>query len=323
MITAPENYKVLVNFIPLEKTFLGNVGPCRYCGKSSEDVEFKKIAHALPELVGNKFLFSRDECDSCNSFFDKNLENNLANFLGILRTTTKIKGKGGVPKFKSADGERVEIVGDDLILIEHHDSSMVQVDDRNKHISITTEKSSYIPLAVYKCFVKMALAILPDHERHGYRHTINWIVGGKKPPAFNVRALKVSRTFVNGGKYMPSLQIMLLKRTKDEKINPNLFCLVSFNNLIFQFFVPFGDKDKRLNYEKMNLPPIAKPFTGRGFMSTSASVDIDLSGTNSVRESDTAYMHIPEEFKSVEFDEVPEAIKRRIEKLGLSFEPPA
>jgi len=65
---------------------------CRYCGCSYTTMTFKKIAHIVPELMGNANLISDYECDSCNALFSK-YENDLANFLGIARTLTAAKAK--------------------------------------------------------------------------------------------------------------------------------------------------------------------------------------------------------------------------------------
>ncbi|WP_279476738.1 hypothetical protein [Aeromonas veronii] len=58
---------------------------------------FIKKAHAVPELLGNKFLFSKNECDLCNAIFSK-IERDFSFFIGIDRTLYSMKGKKGVPK---------------------------------------------------------------------------------------------------------------------------------------------------------------------------------------------------------------------------------
>ncbi len=60
---------------------------CRFCNKSMPEVKFRKHAHLLPQLMGNRHLTTDFECDGCNSFFSK-YENNLANFMGLSRTLT-------------------------------------------------------------------------------------------------------------------------------------------------------------------------------------------------------------------------------------------
>ena len=50
---------------PGDKIFLGDRQNrrCRFCGKTTPEVSFRKEAHALPECVGNKSLFTYYECE--------------------------------------------------------------------------------------------------------------------------------------------------------------------------------------------------------------------------------------------------------------------
>jgi len=53
---------------------------CRFCGLSEPEVQFKTDAHALPAAFGRIGLFSNYECDACNSYFGKGIENDLGNW---------------------------------------------------------------------------------------------------------------------------------------------------------------------------------------------------------------------------------------------------
>lgn len=44
---------------------------CRYCGRASPEVKFKKLAYAISDQVGNDWLFDYEECDTCNAGFAK------------------------------------------------------------------------------------------------------------------------------------------------------------------------------------------------------------------------------------------------------------
>lgn len=218
MLLPPDGYKISTYYRLNKKTVIGKKGLCRYCGNEDGLVHFRNNAHSLPELIGNKFLFSLDECDDCNAFFDKHLENNLANFLGVARTTTKIKGKSGVPRFKSERGERIEAIDDALMIIEYQGSKLIEINEHQKTLSVTTSKSTYTPIQAYKCFIKMALAVLPEHELKSYKQCFEWIRGNKKPQKFSKDAIKINRTFVPGRPINNDVWIALFKRVEDKKI---------------------------------------------------------------------------------------------------------
>src|SRR6476620_10786235 len=69
-----------------------NLRKCRFCGRSIANTTFNNEAHLIPELLGNKKLYSDFECDACNSFFS-NYESNLTNFIGITRALQKVNAK--------------------------------------------------------------------------------------------------------------------------------------------------------------------------------------------------------------------------------------
>lgn len=73
---------------PGEKITLGDKSKraCRFCGKQAPEVTFKKVAHAIPELFGNKSLDSSYECDKCNDFFGSTIENDLGKWSKPIRT---------------------------------------------------------------------------------------------------------------------------------------------------------------------------------------------------------------------------------------------
>ena len=74
---------------------------CRFCNKKKPDVKFKKEAHAISEALGNKKLILNEECDSCNEFFDENIERDFIYYHDLARTMFGIKNKdNNSPKMK-------------------------------------------------------------------------------------------------------------------------------------------------------------------------------------------------------------------------------
>jgi len=83
---------------------------CRFCGKQPPNATFQTDAHAIPELLGNNNVFLQDECDICNHFFGKYLEDHLAKMLAGTRSLATIRGKKGVPSYKSNDKQsRIDV----------------------------------------------------------------------------------------------------------------------------------------------------------------------------------------------------------------------
>lgn len=303
-----ENYKLYKHYVLNKRIDIGEKGKCRYCNKTNKEVTFRKVAHSFPELIGNKFLFSFDECDECNSYFDKYLENNLANFLGISRTLCQVKGKKGIPKYKSSEEERIEVIGHDFIIIQNHDSNLVDLNDEQKTINFNHELTQYkyIPINVYKCFLKMALSILPPKELKMYKNCINWVRFNKIPDKFDTRLLKMHCTFIPGN-LSHDIQILLYKRTGDRSKYLNLTCVLFFDNYIFYFIIPsFGKDDKDLKIDAFDF---IFPF------------NVDLTSSELITNSNDASMRYIGDWKeNIPLEEIPEDIKKRIKGLGLTFQ---
>ncbi len=97
-------------FVSDKKQFLGSKDgqTCRYCSRGKPAVSFKKDAHAVPHLLGNRSIFAHYECDSCNEQFSVSLEDHLGKLLLPVRAVLGIRGKKGVPSFKT-DSQRSRI----------------------------------------------------------------------------------------------------------------------------------------------------------------------------------------------------------------------
>lgn len=78
------------------KRFLGNRTRCRYCG-ATDAIAFGKAtnAHAFPAALGNRTLFSLDECKACNTKFSV-YEDALCKAVGPFLTLGGVRGRNGV-----------------------------------------------------------------------------------------------------------------------------------------------------------------------------------------------------------------------------------
>ena len=74
---------------------------CRFCKQKYPYVKFNSVAHTISEALGNKKLITNDECDECNSYFDKNIERDFIAYHDFLRTFFGIKNKENqIPQMK-------------------------------------------------------------------------------------------------------------------------------------------------------------------------------------------------------------------------------
>lgn len=260
------NYEPIVGYqlAGLPRNHLGTAGaPCRYCGKNKPDVKFKAVAHALPEFLGNEVLIDRNECDTCNSFFSSNLENNLSEFLLPVRTATGMAGKTGVPTYKSKTS-RIESDGMRMEIQQFVSDPVAIMDQAANKLTMPLTVKTYVPIGVYKCLTKMALAIMPDAEATHFNRARDWLL--TKDPTHNIGCFAghIAYVFsVPGPKPFEHPWASLMRRRDDAALLPHLIFVVGSANLIFQTFVPLSDKDDFLDGQRLSFPRLGLP-TGPG-----------------------------------------------------------
>lgn len=229
---------------------------CRFCGKRYPEVTFKKKAHALSELIGNKEFVSRTECDICNLHFGKFLEDSLSKYLGCGRTVSQVMTKTGIPSYKSKDGKsRIDFTDKGLVFQETIDSGFTEIKDNQ--MIIHAVRQTYSPLSVYKAFVKMALSMLPYKEMVYFMDTVAWL----KEESNIISNYKMTNyewmieRFVPGAHPLP-LEVWGFLRKEDTK--PVLYYqfVISFGNLIVQIAVPCPTKDNFKNGTDISLVPM-------------------------------------------------------------------
>ena len=178
-----KNYEIVGHWLlqPGTKVMLGDPvhRRCRFCGGTEPKVTFGKVAHAIPEMLGNKSLESAYECDSCNEAFGQGIENDLGNWSKPLRTLSRIRGKRGVPtltKDGSGKGWSVKYSKDvGIAVTAYEDDPICEVNEEKKSVTFTLKRDPYTPVGVLKAFMKMGLTLLPEDEVQNFPHLMSWV----------------------------------------------------------------------------------------------------------------------------------------------------
>lgn len=208
---------------------------CRFCnGITKNNSQFNKIAHAIPEALGNKNIILADECDSCNEFFGDNIEPHLIEYLNFHRVSIGIKGKEGYPKIKYKngmahhDGEKVIVMSRDII------------DDGNGNLEIELlSNNKFISVNFYKALCKMALSVIDESELEYLTKTIEWVRYNK---IFNLE-LPCVGVSVNNNFYTPVPEILVLTKNNNLTQSPHVVCQFGLGSYLYVFILPFSDKD--------------------------------------------------------------------------------
>lgn len=218
----PLKSKLLSGKIPLK---------CRFCDKHYPAVSFKKNAHAIPEFIGNKSLFSSFECDSCNQFFGK-YENEFANFMlpynalsGVINKSNKAtKYKQDIVVYNGRDNQiNIEEFPDEISLSD-------------KMIEFSLNKPSYIPDYIYRCLTKIGLTIMPEDSLEEFQYLFTWLRDLSEDCTYPGRMIFSIFPFENPSS---SIRCMLLKVKKPQvRKVPSVILHLAYQNFTFQTFLP-------------------------------------------------------------------------------------
>lgn len=259
------NYDIIGQWLvrPGDKIVLGDMNnrTCRFCGKKSPEVSFKKVAHAIPELLGNKSIESAYECDTCNKDFGDGIENDLGNWSKPMRTLIRIRGKKSVPTLKKGGdkpGWRIEYGQNRLNVRAYEDDPIFEVDEDNKTITFKLRRDSYTPVAVLKAFMKIGVTLLPDNEISNFSGLMAWI-----------KELDHSKTYLNKCPVIYSFQpgpmpsdfiaAFILRRKKAVTGYPYAFLVIGYGNEVFQVPLPSENQDGQMNGQSISIHPFPVP----------------------------------------------------------------
>lgn len=292
------NYEFVSSYLSLEKGKKIHIGDkqnrvCRYCNKSSPEVKFKLEAHAIPEFTGNKSLIALDECDTCNEIFSRVIEDHFGKYLGAHRTLAQIHGKKGVPKYKSRDKKSdIGLDENGLKITAREDDPIFEINEETNTVKITAHRQPYVPAAVFKCLVKMAIAIAPESLLNELVHLRKWILLEQHTyESFPYKPFIVFEQFTPGPRPYPGVSLFLMKRKHDESNVPYLQFVVAFSNTMFQIVLPMPEQDRHIMGDQIQLMLFPIPFSKDYAFGKTVVRELDMSGFEIVKnEEHVLYM---------------------------------
>ena len=264
---------------------------CRFCDKTEPEISFKKQAHAIPELIGNKTIFSNNECDSCNSKFSYLLEDHLGKYLGLWRTMMQIKGKNGIVSYKAPDGiSRIDMAKTGLELQSFEEDPIFECNDQERTFIIKGYRQPYVPIAVFKSFVKMAISVMPYELLSYFNETKKWLLENNHEISnYDIQPIFTIASSISGKKPFNELLITILCRKNDFLKVPFMQMLLFFGNLGYQIIVPCKPKDFHLSNQPINIASFPHPaFKSNESNRVIGYSQIDFSGKSIVRNEKTS-----------------------------------
>jgi HNH endonuclease len=261
-----QRYRKIAGWVlePGKKIILGNQENqvCRFCGQRSPVATFQLSAHAIPEAIGNKSLFSAHECDACNALFGNGIENDFGNWSKPMRTLARIRGKNGIPSIKrETGGWRFDYEESDGFKAFHYrDDPNLGVEAQSKQVLLQLKREPYIPVAVFKAFVKMGLSVMPEAEMPHFVQTVDWIcTRDHRNATISISTSPLIYTFAP--ELMPNdkITVSLIRRKDDGIAVPYAYLILAYGNEMFQVRLPALQRDQALTSDQGGMPPFPHP----------------------------------------------------------------
>lgn len=240
-----DNYEIIT--FDLDKNHKVKIGEgqknkrvCRFCKQNIPDVSFKQEAHAISESLGNKRIILNEECDTCNSFFDENVERDFIYYHDLARTMFGIKNKGNeVPKIKGKNFCFYRNDGNNLSVVIHSCAENKTTNGLPEKVVFDTG-NKIKKQNIYKALCKFALSVIDSRFVSDFDETIKWIKNEKDATALPKIAVLNSYGF-----YTERPELTLYLRNNDNKNLPYLVGEFRFTFYLYVFIVPFSDKDSK------------------------------------------------------------------------------
>ncbi|MBK3759431.1 HNH endonuclease [Stutzerimonas frequens] len=221
------------------RTIIGNAKKddrkCRFCGGYLKDgATFSKVAHAIPEALGNKNLILADECDECNKYFGDNIEPNLIEYFDVYRAFLGVKGKNGAPTISYKNGKILHQDGMAVVVAEK-----IETTPESDLIVRFKKSKSFTPVKLYKALCKITLSTLSEQDLHGLSATLRWLRYEDSLPG---NLPRVAVNVINGA-FSKAPQITNYIRKTENSNLPHIVSEFKLGSFVYVYIVPFSTKD--------------------------------------------------------------------------------
>lgn len=257
---------------------------CRFCGKNETEVTFKNDAHIFPEAIGNKALASNYECDECNEFFGKTIENDYVKYFSLYHSIMQISGKGGIPHcgFKISCPMKTDACYKHCVEISFYEGKSAirkckEVSDEyvklgNNNITLSKPIGSCCPIAVYKTIAKMAIAVMPAEDLPLFTNTIKWLLAPNHTNINTGKKLLVRYRMIPGFNVTKYPHFILYRRKNTDWKKPYMLFNLTYGCFSLLIEVPRNNDDSsNTEFEKIPFPPIPFHTLGDGFWDLSSN----------------------------------------------------
>lgn len=196
---------------------------CRYCGESSPVVTFDSKGHSISDFWGAKII-SPDECDTCNSIFQK-CEDVLGKWSLSFRKAMQTRGRGGKKQVKAGDFSS-------------------RADGVNVFQASLKVLSAEQRIQMLKALIKYGLAAMPNSHLNSFEKTKRWILStdhSSNPEECKRLFVISSSVDCENGHWQEAIsQVKVFLIKEEDEGNSGAMMLFRVKSLAFQVAIPLS-----------------------------------------------------------------------------------
>ena len=231
---------------------------CRFCFKSAPVVTFKKLAHVIPQAVGNRYLVSLFECDSCNESFSK-CELSFTSYMSVFRALARVKNYNKKKKHVRHKEPNVSIESNDKgleIFLEGNHPEILHLDKNTRQLILNVTLPPYIPIDVYRVFVKVGLSLIDQSEMKSFEKAFWFLLNSSQD--YKLQKFAYCQTYVTSVPgpaiyRQPHVTLYTKKNEFKDSLHPQKVMIFFFANHNWQINLPFNANDDHILGKKMHL----------------------------------------------------------------------
>jgi len=185
------------------KTYIDVDAPniCALCGRSAPDTSFRTDAHVVPELLGNRNLLTKEECDECNSRFGRTAETELGHWLAVDRSVARVptKNKSAAKYKRRLDLDPASsMVCDETklnIRISPNDDTLLTTLVDQSTLNLAFRGLSFRGVSAVRSVAKSVFLCIPRELRIKFEYLRQWLMDELEAPSVEITHVFMPGTF--------------------------------------------------------------------------------------------------------------------------------
>lgn len=173
---------------------------CAYCARGKPEVSFAEDKHVVPVGLGNRTLFTSEECDGCNHAFERCDSALCELFLPVRALLGIQKRDGPLPKFKPSDRASIGggTRGDPIPVVIDIEGTRIRLEDLGDHRArLVIDEFGVDVHSAMRSLARMAWIVSPEAVRKNSPELLTWVHADAPSTPYKFATISIPRGFAD------------------------------------------------------------------------------------------------------------------------------